>query len=90
MRTAKEKLLDNGIDDEVQLIAEEGFDDALVGVVYLPGLRAVYDYDKMIEGYMKLHGCSAEDAADYINYNLIRGFSYMGGDSPIIYDPLNF
>lgn len=88
--TARERLYENGIDDDVQLINEEGFDDALVGVVFMPGLRAVYDYEKMIEGYVNLHGCTVEEAADYINYNLIRGFSYTGGDTPIIYDPLAF
>lgn len=90
MRTAREKLLDNGIDDEVQLIEEDVFKESLVGVVYAPGLRAVYDYSKMIEEYVQAKGCTAEEAADYISYNLIRGFSYMGGDTPIIYDPLDF
>ena len=90
MRTAREKLLENGIDEPVQLVEEDVFRESLVGVVYMPGLRAVYDYNKMIEEYMSAKGCTAEEAADYISYNLIRGFSYLGGDTPIIYDSLEF
>ena len=90
MRTAREKLLENGIDEEVQLIEEDVFRESLVGVVFMPDLRAVYDYNKMIEEYVAAHGVTVEEAADYINYNLIRGFSYVGGSTPIIYDPLDF
>ena len=91
MRTAREKLLDNGVEDEVELIEEDVFRDSLVGVVFDPEVRAVYDFNKMVEEYAAAKNCSAEEAADYICYNLIRGFSYMNSNrTPLIYDSFVF
>lgn len=86
MRTAKEKLEDNMIDEELVLIDEEAFRESLVGTTL--DSRAVYDYDKMVEEFCECHNVSEEEAADYINYNILRGLSYQSGNVPIVVFPL--
>lgn len=86
--TAREKIEEFVMDEEVLLLDEELYVDSLVGVVMLPGVRAVYDFDKMVEELVQKKGLSAEEAADYVSYNEVRGCGYMGDKSPIIFDPL--
>ena len=88
--TAREKLQEYDFDEEVLLLDEELYVDSLVGVVMLPGLRAVYDFNKMVEELVQKKGLSAEEAADYVSYNEVRGCSYFGDKSPIIFDPLEY
>lgn len=85
MRTAREKLEENVFEaEEVMLLEEEAFRESLVGIS--SNMRAVYDYDKMAEEYAEYHGCSLEDAMDYIDFNVIRSLSYWGQKAPIIMD----
>ena len=87
MRTAREKLEDNEIDaSEVMLLDEEAFNESLIGTTMMEELRAVYDYDKMIEEYAEFHHVSLEDAADYVCYNVMRSLPYYGSKAPIIVD----
>lgn len=89
MRSAKEKLEDNGIDEGVEIIDDEAFGESLIGITTGNSTRAVYSYEKMVEEYAAFHGVSIDDAADHINYNIIRGLDYMGGEAPIVIDILN-
>lgn len=86
--TAREKLQEASIDEEVLLLDEELYVDSFVGVVMLPGLRAVYDFNKMVEELVQRKGLSYEEAADYVSYNEVRGCGYLGDKAPIIFDPL--
>lgn len=86
--TAKEKISDHLMDEEVLLLDDNLFVDSLVGIVMLPGPRAVYNYNLMVEELVKKKGMSYEDATDYVSYNEVRGCGYMGDKAPIIFDPL--
>lgn len=51
--------------------------------------RLVYDYDKMVD-YLRTREpeMSWSDAAEWIDYNVIRTVPYMGDLHPIIYFPV--
>ena len=90
-RTAKDKLLDNGIDEDVSLFEEDVFVDSLIGTVMMPGIRAVYDFNKMVDDYVNRYHVTPDEAADYICYNLERGIGYScDPGSPIIVDTFLF
>ncbi len=77
----EEVLLEYGCDDAVYL-TEECYDEALAGIT-CDG-RAVYDYEAMVECLMKCDGITYEEAADYIDFNVIRSLPYMGEKAPVI------
>lgn len=72
-----EKLTDAAV-----LLDPEGLDEAVVGVA--EG-RAVYDYGKLIEAYMKVFGSDDErdeearwvDAVEWVHYNTLRALPYL-------------
>ena len=57
-------------------------EDALVGIT--DDNQLVYSYRKLIDVYMKKYGNTYEEAADDINYNLLRSLPYVGEKAPII------
>lgn len=79
--TAEEKILEAGYDD-VQLLKDYSYDDALIGVT--EDGRAVYDFDKMVAWLMESEGFDELDAVEWIEYNTIRALPYFGPDAPII------
>ena len=79
--TAREKLLDAGWDDVV-ILENYSYDDALVGVT--EDGRAVYDFDKMVKWLMDEEYWTEEEAVEWIEYNTIRALPYMGPSAPII------
>ena len=86
-RTARDKLLENGIDEDVMLFEEDVFIDSLIGTVMMPDVRAVYDYDKMVEEWVTYYGMAYDEAADYISYNFCRYIGYLHNPgAPIIID----
>ena len=84
--TAEEKLLDAGYDDVI-ILSDFSYDDALIGVS--EDNRAIYDYEKMVEWLMRTQGWNEIDAVEWINYNTIRAIPYAGGAAPIIMYPLS-
>ena len=83
--TAAEKILDAGYED-VLLLANYSYDDALVGVT--EDGRAVYDYDRMVAWLVETEGFTELDAIEWIDYNTIRALPYMGDKAPLIMYPL--
>lgn len=79
--TAEEKLLEYGCDGAVYL-TEPSYDDALVGVTH--DGRAVYDFDMMVECLVSCDDMTSDEAAEFIDYNVIRALPYMGDMAPII------
>jgi len=86
MNRVRQKLLDNGIDEEIMLVDEDVFVESLVGTTMLPGLRAVYSYRKMIEEAMTAYKYDIDEAEDYVSYDIDRWAGYMGDKAPIIID----
>lgn len=65
----------------------DGFDSAIIGTsnIWVGNERVdvlVYDCDKMVEQLMIRDGMDAEEAIDYINFN-IEG-AYIGKDTPVL------
>ena len=79
--TPKEVLLEVGYED-VLLLDNYGYDDALVGVT--TDNRAVYSFSKMVEWLMSTESFTYEDAVEWIEYNTIRSLPYYGPEAPII------
>lgn len=77
----KQQLIDNDCEDTI-VFDNPDYVDAFIGVDLND--RAVYDYDKMIECLMNEDNMTAEDAAEFIDFNTIRSLPYMSEKSPII------
>lgn len=83
--TAQEKIWNAGYDDVV-LLSNYSYDDALIGVT--EDNRAVYDYELMVEWLCREENFSPEEAAEWIDYNTIRALPYFGDTAPIIIHPI--
>ena len=89
MKQQEQKLEDNGYnleDEDILLIDDEAYNESLVGVT--DDGQAVYDKDLMVEEFSKHHGCSQEDALEYIDYNIVRALPYFGEKAPILFNRL--
>lgn len=71
--TNRDLLLDLGYDDVI-IFDNPSYEGALIGVTW--DNQAVYDYDLMIESLMKEDNITAEEAADFINYNASYSLRY--------------
>ncbi|GAH44757.1 unnamed protein product [marine sediment metagenome] len=74
---------------DVELLQADGFDDAVLGVVFdsmnaVP--RLAYSITKCLETLMKRDNMSKEDAMEYFDFN-VQG-AYMGEKTPIWVDDL--
>lgn len=83
--TAEEKILEAGYEDVI-LLANYSYDDALIGVT--EDGRAVYDYEKMVAWLVETEGFTEMEAIEWIDYNTIRALPYMGDKAPLIMYPL--
>jgi hypothetical protein len=83
--TAEEKIINAGYEDVI-LLANYSYDDALIGVT--EDGRAVYDYEKMVVWLVETEGFTEMEAVEWIDYNTIRALPYMGDKAPLIMYPL--
>lgn len=72
---------------DVDLLQADGFDDAIIGVVFdnmnaVP--RIAYSTTKCLEILMKRDGMTEEEAIEYFDFN-VQG-AYMGEKTPIWVD----
>lgn len=67
--------------DEYVRFVEPSFDSAIIGVSH--DYRLIYSYNIMIEEYMDQHQCSADEAMEWIEVNIIPSLPYYE-NSPII------
>lgn len=79
--SAEERIENAGFEDVV-ILENYSYDDALIGVTECG--RAVYDFDKMVEWLMETEGFTQDEAVEWIEYNTIRALPYAGPDGPII------
>lgn len=65
------------------------FDAAIIGIDS-EGVRLVYSYDALIEVLIENSNphMTYEDAAEYIDYNIIGSLPSLGPHAPIIIDPV--
>jgi len=67
--------------------AEDYWDKAIIGYVDVGDeIQLVYDFDKMVKGYVKANKSTYIDAVEWIEYNTIRALPYYP-NSPIIMYP---
>ena len=78
MSDIRDTLRDAGYEDSVLI---DGFDDAIVGVTTEGAV--VYDYHLMIAIMVERDGVTTDEAAEYIDYNVIRACPYYD-PSPIV------
>ena len=64
----REQILEELCDDE-QIIFADGFDDAIIGVVY-DELIVVYSFTKAINTLLET--MSEEEAIEYLHFNVMR------------------
>lgn len=67
--------------DFVTVFENPDYDSAIIGLSHDD--RVVYDYDKMVDFLVETDGMSAEEAAEFIDYNTIRAIPYIE-NGPII------
>jgi hypothetical protein len=69
-------------EQEIIFLDNHSYDASIVGIT--EDGRLIYDYDKMIQEYMKDEKCDEEEAIEWLEYNTIRALPYMGENAPII------
>ena len=70
-------------EDEQPLIFDNhAYDNSVIGISH--DGRLVYDYELMVQEFMKDENCSEEEAVEWIEYNTMRSLCYGGGLTPII------
>ena len=79
--TNRELLCNIGYDNLV-VFDDPDYDAAIIGVSHDD--RVIYDYNKMIVCFMEEEHVSAEEAAEFIDYNTIRSIPYVGAKAPIV------
>lgn len=79
----KEFLVDAGAEDASVFDSPDDYAEAFVGVS--DEGRAVYDYNKMIQCLMDRDGMSMEEAAEWIDYNVLRSLPYVDNPPIILY-----
>ena len=82
-----DKLADNGVEDdeEVMVIDNEALVDSMIGIT--SDRRVVYDFDMMVEDFVKAYGWDGIDAIEFIEYNIIRALPYYKDKAPIVFYP---
>lgn len=70
------ELLESVEEGTIILEPQNTFNSAIIGVTH-DNKHLVYDYYKIVEGFMTSDNMSEEEALDYIEYNTIRSLDYM-------------
>lgn len=72
----------NALPDGVSLFDNPSFDNSIIRVSNTDCI--IYDYEKMINEYMKDYDSSEEDAIDFIDNDTAKMISYIPYQRPII------
>ena len=71
-------------DEGVLLFSNPDFANAFIGVTVTGDLRAVYDYDLMVQDLMREDKISDIDAIEFIEYNSLYEQTIDGLKSPVV------
>lgn len=71
------------LDEQALVFDNPSFDNAIIGVS--DDGKVIYDFEMMIQCLMDDDGMSAEDAAEFIQYNSIRAAEYMPNGPIVMY-----
>ena len=86
MKSAAERLVENGYENVVVFAGEYTYDDALIAVT--DDERAVYDFDKMVSWLAKHEGVDELTATEWLDHEMLLGLQEMGPDGPVVIYPL--
>jgi len=75
----RRELLSEKHGEELLLLSEGYFDEAIVGITNDD--RVVYDMDKMIEVFCHENDCDIEEAIEYLEFN--TWCAYVGESTPV-------
>lgn len=63
------------IEEDLPILFDgHAYDNSIVGIT--EDGRAVYDYHKMVEEFMKDEDCDETDAMEWVDYNTMRSLGY--------------
>lgn len=85
VKDLKRSLKDNGYENTV-VFEKPDYLDAVIGVS--ENGRVIYSREKMIRSLMVKDGMSAEDAAEFIEYNTLGSLPNAGEMAPIVMEEL--
>lgn len=73
-------------ENDVTLLTADGFDDAIIGVIYTSDCNGhvVYDKEKMKQTLMTGDDMTEDEALEYLEYNVYG--AYMGEHTPLYMD----
>ncbi len=77
----RDRLSCAGYEDSMLI---DGYDDAIIGVT-MDG-AVVYDYYLMVAIMVERDGITSDEAAEYIDYNVIRACPYYDPSPIVIFD----
>lgn len=80
-KSLRARLIESGFDDVI-IFDDCSYDDALIGVT--ADHRAVYDFDRMVEGLKEKDHLNEEAAVEWVAYNTIPALPSEGPGAPII------
>lgn len=83
VRNMLKEQYDAEIVDEMSLFDGPAFAEAIIGVTTTNVV--VYDFDKMVQCLVDEDGMTAEEAAEFIEYNTVRTLPYMPNPPIIMY-----
>jgi hypothetical protein len=66
---------------EVKILKADGFDDCVIGIgsrIDMNNPILIYDYDKCAKVLMKRDGMTADEAYEYMEFNVVGGWHGQG------------
>ena len=80
MSDIRDRLSCTGYEDSILI---DGYDDAIIGVTMDGAI--VYDYYLMVAIMVERDGITSDEAAEYIDYNVIRACPYYDPSPIVVY-----
>ena len=80
MSDIRDRLSCAGYEDSILI---DGYDDAIIGVTMDGAI--VYDYYLMVAIMVERDGITSDEAAEYIDYNVIRACPYYDPSPVVVY-----
>ena len=80
----REYLKDEGV--ECAILDSPSFDNSIIGLT--TDGKLVYDFELMVQEYVKDTAEEYTDAIDFISYNTLRALPYMGNNAPVVINKL--
>lgn len=77
--------------DGAPILEPDSLDAAIIGTVVTPkGCAALYDYEKLVEAFMRDDPESSREAVvEWISYNTVRALPYLGPRAPWILEQID-